>query len=534
MTAKSIEKPKNALSIKRGATVLAVGSVLAKLLGALYRIPLTNILGASGMGLYQLVFPVYALFMILSTIGIPTALSRIVAEQRAMGNGAKKYLFACMLTLVTLSTVSAILVFSLAKYIALWQGNETAYKGFWIIAPSLVFVGAIAGFRGWFQGEMYMLPTAVSNILEQAFKLAVGLTLSVIFSKRGVVYAVYGALAGVTVSEFVALAYMFVTYLVKSRRDEKETLKISRVQAIGVFRTAFPIAIVSTLIPLSNFFDSLVIVNMLRLFGLTRDVATAQYGLLSGPVNSLVNMPVVLSLSLAIAVVPSVAVSRVERDIDAIMLKSRIGVKLTYLICIPFAIFFAVFARSIVATIYPRLDAEQLMLASNMLRIVAMNVVTLSSMQIYISLIQAVDKTKMAVLSLVLGVLLKTLLQIVLTRYMGILGAAIASVTMGVVVLVMTSASYFSVCGLHLEKSVGINLLVGVIMGLAGIVVATNVANNYVALAVGTVVCATVYIYLVFLFGLIGKEELVNFPATKILAKIHKAVRFWEYRDVKF
>ena len=139
MTAKSIEKPKKALSIKRGATVLAVGSVLAKLLGALYRIPLTNILGASGIGLYQLVFPVYALFMILSTIGIP--------------------MFACMLTLVTLSTVSAILVFSLAKYITLWQGNETAYKGFWIIAPSLVFVGAIAGFRGWFQGEMYMLPT---------------------------------------------------------------------------------------------------------------------------------------------------------------------------------------------------------------------------------------------------------------------------------------------------------------------------------------------------------------------------------------
>ena len=301
-------KVENTKSLKSGASMLALGGIIAKILGALYRIPLTNILGAGGMGLYQLVFPVYALFMILSTIGIPTALSRIVAEQRAMGNGAKKYFFACMLTLVSLSTIAAILVFCLARYIAIWQGNVLAYKGFWIIAPSLIFVGAIAGFRGWFQGEMYMLPTAVSNILEQLVKLALGLTLSILFSKRGVIYAVYGALIGVTASEFVTLFYMFITFVIHNRHGQKEKLKVSKAEAIEVFRTAFPIAIVAVLIPLSNFFDSIIIVNMLRLFGLTTETATWQYGVLSGPVNSLVNMPIVLTLSLAIAIVPSVAV----------------------------------------------------------------------------------------------------------------------------------------------------------------------------------------------------------------------------------
>lgn len=520
-------------SIKSGATVLAAGSVLAKLLGALYRVPLTNVLGAEGMGLYQLVFPVYALFMILSTVGIPTALSRIVAEQRALGNGAKKYLFACMLTLLTLSTLSAVIVVSLAKYIAIWQGNVTAYKGFWIIAPSLVFVGAIAGFRGWFQGEMNMFPTAVSNIIEQVVKLAVGLTLSVILSKRGVIYAVYGALIGVTASEFVALLFMFFVYLAKSRKGQKESLKLSRVESIGVFRTAFPIAIVSILIPLSNFFDSIVIVNMLKLGGASRDVATALYGLYSGPVNSLVNMPIVFTLSLAIAVVPSVAVSRVERDIDSILLKSRLGIKLVYLIAIPFAIFFAVFSEKLIGAIYPRLSFEQVIIAGNLLKIMSFNVVTISCMQIYVSLLQAVDKTKMTVLSLVCAILIKAVLQIVLTYYVGILGAAVASAVMGVVALLLTFASYFKVCGLHLEKSVGTNLLVGVIMGCVGIAIASSIQNAYVACVVGAVVCAVVYCWLVFLFGLIGKEEMTHFPASKILTKIHRVVRFWEYKDAK-
>ena len=520
--------------MKKGATVLAVGGIVAKLLGALYRVPLTNILGAEGMGLYQLIFPVYALFMMLSTVGIPTALSRIVAERRVKGEPAKKYLFACMLTLVTLSTVSAILVFSLAKYIAISQGNALAYKGFWIIAPSLVFVGAIAGFRGWFQGEMYMLPTAMSNIIEQVVKLAVGLTLSAVFAKRGVLYAVYGALLGVTASEFVTLVYMFVTYTLRMRRTERESLKFSKPEARDVFKTAFPIAIVSVLLPLSNFFDSIVVVNMLKLFGLSKDVATAEYGLLSGPVNSLVNMPVVVTLSLAIAVVPSVSASRIERNADAIMLKSRLGVKTTYLVSIPFAIFFIVFGKDLIASIYPRLTLGQVETASKLLMISGASVVTLSVMQIYVSLLQAVDKTKMAVLSLVCAVIVKTVLQIVLTRYYGILGSAVASVSFGVVALFASIICYFKVCGLHLEKSVGINLLVGVIMGLAGLVVKRLVTNSIASCAVGSLLSVAVYTFGVFAFGLIGKEEIAFLPASKILARLHRVIRFWEYKDVKF
>jgi len=521
---------KKAHSVKTGAAVLAVGSVVAKILGALYRVPLTNVLGAEGMGLYQLVFPVYALFMVLSTVGIPVALSRIVAEQRAIGKDAKKYLFACMLTLISLASVFSVLIVGLAKQIAIWQGNPAAYKGFYVIAPSLVLVSAIAGFRGWFQGEMYMLPTAVSNVIEQLVKLAVGLTLSVLLAKRGVIYAVYGALLGVTVSEFVALVYMVVTYAVRNRGVKSESLKLLAGEGRDVFKIAFPIAIVSVMLPLSNFFDSMIIVNMLKLFGLSGEVATSQYGLLSGPVNSLVNMPIVFTLSLAVVLVPYVAVSRLKRDISSILLHSRLSIKLVYMISVPFAIFFAVFSRRLMQTVYPALDSEQLILVSNMLKISMVSVVTLSAMQVYVSLMQAVDKTKMAVLSLGCAVFVKIILQLLLTRFLGIIGSSLASASMGIVALLTASGSYFKIVGLRIEKNIAINLVCGVIMGLVGIVVEGNIKNDFLCLVVGALVCLLVYVWTVFAFGLIGKEELGGFPAGKVIAKIHRIVRFWEYK----
>ncbi len=514
-----------------GAAYLAIGGVVAKLIGALYRIPLTNILGAQGMGMYQLVFPVYALFMTISTAGIPTALSRLVAEKRANGEPAKKYLFACMLTLGVLSVIGAILVCALSKYIAIWQGNADTQSGYFIIAPAIILVGFIAGFRGWFQGELQMLPTAISNVIEQVVKLGVGIGLAVALSSRGVMSAVNGALLGVTVAEACALVYLFVTYLVRSKHAKKEKFDASKQDAQALFRVAFPIAIVSILMPLSSFFDSVIIVNTLKSSGLSEAVATAQYGLMSGPVSSLVNVPIVVIMSLAVAIVPSVSASRVTRDINSILLKSKLSIKLTYLVGIPSAFFFAVFARMILKLIYPSLSETELNVAVNLLRIVSANVVLVSSMQIYVSLLQALDRTKMAVLSLVFAIVVKIVLSIVLIRYMGILGAGVASVAMSAVAFLGVNVSYFKICGIHLEKNVAINLLCGVIMALSGIAVAKLIPNAIVALVVGFLVCCLVYVFIALLFGLIERGEIRYYPFSKLIAKLHRAIRFWEYKN---
>lgn len=562
-----------------GAAVLLAGSVVAKMLGALYRIPLTNILGAEGMGMYQLVFPVYALFMVLATAGIPTSLSRTVAEKRALGENVKKYFAVAMCALLVLGLAFGLLMGALSDVLAKRQGNADTRFGFLIIAPAITFVCVISGFRGYFQGQMYMLPTALSNVVEQVVKLAVGIGASYALAKRGVIYAVCGALFGVTVSEIVTAAYMGATYLFRSKKEKREQLvarvslqesdlqlgsdndvlqdessaqcsekadnpdgrsrstkkarfeRVSRAELKGMLRVALPIAAVAALMPLSSFFDSIIIVNMLKAFGLKQGVATAQYGIISGPVNSLINMPVVAIMSLAVAVVPSVSASRATRDIDGVMLKSSLCVRLAYLLGIPFAFYLAVFARNVIGALYPALSEQNTVVAVNVLRITAANVVFLSVMQIYVSLLQAVDKTKYAVFSLIAGIIVKIVLDVVLTRYIGINGAAIASLALPVVAYFCTLVSYYKICGLRLEKNVGLNLLSGVIMALCGIAVGSFIKNDIASLAVGFAVCSVVYVWLAFLFNLVGKDDIPHLPLKKLLWALHRTIRFWEYNN---
>ena len=562
-----------------GAAVLLVGSVVAKMLGALYRIPLTNILGAEGMGMYQLVFPVYALFMVLATAGIPTSLSRTVAEKRALGENVKKYFAVAMCALLVLGLAFGLLMGALSDVLAKRQGNADTRFGFLIIAPAITFVCVISGFRGYFQGQMYMLPTALSNVVEQVVKLAVGIGASYALAKKGVIYAVCGALFGVTVSEIVTAAYMGATYLFRSKKGKREGLaaqislqgydmqsggendvlqgetsvrgdknrdnadgrsrsakkarfeKVSRGELKGMLKVALPIAAVAALMPLANFFDSVIIVNMLKAFGLKQSVATAQYGIISGPVNSLINMPVVVIMSLAVAVVPSVSASRATRDIDGVMLKSSLCVRLAYLLGIPFAFYLAVFARNVIGALYPALSEQNTIVAVNVLRISAANVVFLSVMQIYVSLFQAVDKTKYAVFSLIAGIIVKIVLDVVLTMYIGINGAAIASLALPVVAYFCTLVSYYKICGLRLEKNVGLNLLSGVIMALCGIAVGSLIKNDVASLAVGFAVCAVVYVWLAFLFNLVGKDDIPHLPLKKLLWALHRTIRFWEYNN---
>lgn len=512
---------------------LAVGGLIAKVLGALYRIPLTNILGAEGMGMYQLVFPVFALFMVLSSAGIPTALSRIVAEKRAAGENGKKYLFAALMLLVGLSALFSVLILALSKPLAQFQGNGDVALGYALIAPSILFIGVIAGLRGWFQGQMLMLPTALSNVIEQLVKLCVGIALAVVLAPKGVIAAVCGAIIGVTVSELVTMIYLIITYAVKESKNGIRGARgsVSREEARQMFKVAFPIALVAVLLPLSNFFDSLIIVNVLKWAGEGTSLATAEYGLLSGPVMSLVNMPVVVIMSLAIAIVPSVSVSRVERDIDGIVTKSRLSLKLAYMIGVPVAGFVMVYARQLLAFLYPTLSETQLLTSSNLLLITAPNVVLMSSMQIYVSLLQALDKTYSAVRSIVIAIIVKIVLSVVLVRFVGIIGAATATLCLGIVSLGLCNIAFLRLTSIRLEKNVGGALFAGITALLASIVPREFIGNDMVALIVGFVVFYIIYFWLVILFGFFEKSEFGALPFGKIYGYLHRIIRFWEYGE---
>ena len=281
-------------SFLRGATLIMLATVLAKVLGACYRIPLTNILGAEGMGVYQLIYPVYSLILTSSSGALPLAVSVLVASATSEGKTeeARKLVRSALAALLIagIALSSALVLFS--GVLGELQGSADTKWGYIAIAPSIFFVSGIAVFKGWFQGKADMRPSALSQISEAAVKLAVGLLLAYFLKGYGIAFAVAGALIGVSAAEGITLLMLYLMY----RRDNpplklKLNYRAAKEEYKAILRISMPITVGSMIFPLTQFVDSFLVVNILSPV-LGTSAATASYGLLSGPVNTLINLPV--------------------------------------------------------------------------------------------------------------------------------------------------------------------------------------------------------------------------------------------------
>jgi len=204
-------------SFVKGAGILAVSGLIVKFIGAVFRIPLTNIIGTEGIGLYQLAYPIYAFLLVASTSGLPVAISKMVSEEIALGNHYGAYrIFRISLRLLTLlGIVTSIILLAGSGLISKLQGNPKSIYGLMAISPALFFVSVMSAYRGYFQGMHMMTPTALSQIIEQLGKLIIGLTLAALWIPKGPEYAAAGAILGVTLSEVAALTFMLGVYHIK-------------------------------------------------------------------------------------------------------------------------------------------------------------------------------------------------------------------------------------------------------------------------------------------------------------------------------
>ena len=197
------------------AIILALGGFFAKAIGAFYKIPLANILGSSGMGIYYLIFPIYSMIITFCSSGLSVALSTEVAKCRKIRHryNEQKLLRVALIFGFILSVVFGLVVVIMSKNIAEWQGNINAYLGYIAITPAIIISTMIATLRGYFQGIENMVPTTISMIIEQIIKLSVGLILAHKFCVYGLQYAVLGAILGVTISEIVALIIIVLNFI---------------------------------------------------------------------------------------------------------------------------------------------------------------------------------------------------------------------------------------------------------------------------------------------------------------------------------
>ncbi|WP_438847695.1 putative polysaccharide biosynthesis protein [Anaerocaecibacter muris] len=431
-----------ARSFGKSAVALAAIGIISKLIGALYRVPLTNIVGAEGMGLYQMVFPLYTVLLAFCGGGITSAVSRVVAKYTAIGNdeAAQRTLKVAILPLIAVSVVSTAAVALLRNVISGLQGNSEAGIAYLAICPSLLFAGGISVLRGYFQGKAFMLPSGVSQLVEQVVKLALGLYLSRLLLPYGVKYAVAGALAGVTASELFALIYLAVRFWIAARKRVRYVAVGSLVAETSaefsaprpvtdkmllkeLYSFALSVTLGSLVLPITQMIDSVLVINLLMHSGATRASATALFGLFVGPVGTLINMPTVVALSVAIAFLPTIT-SAVERGGDPSAV-TRTAAKWIMLFVIPVTAAFMIFPDSVCSALYSRgLTAEQLQTVARLLRVQAIGVFYIGVLQLATTVLQGHNNAHRPVINLVVGACVKVGLTPLLVRAFGIIGAA--------------------------------------------------------------------------------------------------------------
>lgn len=513
-----------------GAVLLMVAGVIAKILGAIYRVPLISLIGTSGIGLFQLIFPIYALFLVVACNGVPLGLSKIISVEIGSFKyeNAKKIFKDCLKFMFLVGFIIAVFLCLFSKIFAMLQGCKDAYICYFSLAPAILLSCLISVFKGYFQGFQNMMPSAIYQVIEQFFKLIFSLLFAKLLINKGVVYGVFGSLLGITISQFLSLIYFIITYFQSKHKKQIEgdcvnkdcTFK-NNVKKLLV--NSVPIMLNSAIIPLTCAVESLTIVWLLSKSGIGSEIAIRIYGLEDGIVGSLINMPIVVATSISTVLVPNLALSFSKNNVNEIINKCNISIKYVWLISLPCAILFLCCADRIVYFLYSsslnNSNIDQFIITANLLKFSAINIIYISILNMITAILQACNKSFVPVRNLFIASILKILLNFVF----------VTNTTFNIYGLVVTDIICFSVaCVLDLKflksminfnlnfiKEICVPLFAGSVMVLLTNIFNLLISGIFQAKVVTIIIicsCLICYTSILFAFKVFTKEELSFLP----------------------
>jgi len=423
----------------KGAAVLGAAGLIVKIIGAAYRIPLTNLIGTEGIGYYQPAYQVYNLLLVISLAGFPTAIARLVSEKIALDNykGAQQVFKISMATLLTLAAVSSVFVYFFADEIANSIGYPGTYYSLLALTPALFFVPIMSVYRGYFQGMQNMVPTALSQIIEQLFRFGVGLFLAYILVKESLPKAAGGASFGASAGGIAGFLLIFIIYLYNKKRiDEKYISSKINIEENWkkvlkrLFQIAIPITIGASIVPLMGLIDAKLVSMRLFAIGYSEIEVSDLYGQLSGTAQTFINFPQVFSIAIAMSLVPTITESFTKKEDKMLNMTANLGIRTALLIGLPSAIGLFVLSEPIIALFYPRLGSVKHASVGSLLAILAISVVFLTVVQSLTAILQAVDKQKIPVKNLAIGAVVKIVLTYLLVgiRELNVQGAAYSTI----------------------------------------------------------------------------------------------------------
>ena len=521
--------------LMKGATILVIAGIVSKIFGAIFRIPLTNMIGAEGQAYYSAAYAVYNLLFVIATAGFPVAISRMVSSRIAEGdfiNAHKSYKVAMKLSWA-LGIVSFLIMYFGAGAIAAFYKNPGAEASMRALSVALLFTPPVASMRGYYQGRQNMKPTGFTEVIEQMIRVAAGLFLAYLFFKTSLVNAAAGATFGASAGIMAAFLAMLVIYA----RDKDTRTKLFETSVIReetdkqrlkeLLAFLIPITIGSAVMPIMFNIDAGIIVRRLLATGWDAVMAKKLYGLMGGYCDPIINLPNIFIDAICISLMPAVTTAFTLKNKSDLDDHIKTGLKTMMVITYPCAIGLIVLAKPILTMLFFTKYDEAVM-AVPALQILAVSIVTLAIMRTFSTSLQGIGKMMLPVWNLLIGAGVKAVVSYILLGIpaINISGAAFGSVMAYVTAGILNYRALKKYTDVSLDvKSIFIKpLAAALIMGASAWIsyklLFMITSSNSVSTLLAIMIAAAVYFVTAFLTGAVTKEEIELIPKGELLYRL--------------
>ncbi len=542
----TVSKRDNVNKIKGGfvmqAGILALAGIIVRIIGLLYKSPLNSIIGDLGAGYYSTAYNMYTIILLISSYSIPSAIAKVISQKLALSQykNAHRLFMGALIYVVVIGGLASILTYVFAPILAKGQA-ATVLK---VFVPTIFFSGLLGVFRGYFQARKNMVPTSISQILEQIANAVVSLLAAYLFMEflakpdetSQAVFGAMGSALGTGIGVVIGLVFMLGIYL-NNRKGFKEDIINDTTKEIDSYRTVFKtILCIVTPFLLSTFiYNCSTVINMtiyqnvmMNVKGLSETVTITLYGIFAYKAVTVANIPIALSSAMSSAMIPSVASSFIKGETDKTKKQVDKALNVTMLISIPASLGLLVLAKPVMKLLFNQ--PESLDMASWLLMAISMTVIFYSLSTVTNAVLQGIGKVNIPVIHAAVSLVLQVIVLVVLLMFtdLNLFALAIAMNVYSLSMCVLNQIAVRKHLGyrLPIKKAILKPLLASGLMALvaAGVYYGVHylVKSNVIALAVAVILAVVVYFVLVIKCKVITENELQNFPKGNLIKKVAK------------
>ena len=533
--------------------ILASASIVVRMIGLLYRIPLGRIIGDVGNSYYSCAFEIYSLILLISSYSLPLAVSKIVSARLGTGDKANiRRILNCALAFgLFVGIIGALVAYFGADFLTgtVLNTPEGAIC-LRVLAPCILIMGVLGVIRGYFQGHGTMIPTAISQILEQIVNAVVavaaawylfgyGLKIDAILGTETAApaYGASGSTLGTTLGAFTAFLFVGFLLLVFLRSEKRKTYRESQKESYGsilvvLVMTILPVILSTAIYNLNSIIDQGMFKALMEKLGSAKDDIDVTWGIYSGKYKLLCNVPIALASAMASSTIPNISKQLGNRK----AVRRSVGdvIRFTMVISIPCAVGLGVFGKEIIEVLWPGTPD----MAGTMMLFGSTSVIFYSLSTLTNGILQGIDRMRLPVIHAAIALALHVVLMYVLMSVFRMEGMAIvwSYIFFGALMCILNNLAIRKHLRYRQEikRTFIIPIIASAIMGVVSKllykVIFTAMGETTIAMLVGLCVAVmiAVLVYFAALLAMRGlkERELRAFPKGHVLVKVAKKLHF--------